>query len=73
MTETDSREAATQLFLDDCKAFKRDPDSFIGPVVSGPNKLEDGSYWFSYEWKHKSGEWITLITVKDDGEMNLSR
>ena len=47
--------------------------SFIGPILSGPNKLDDEGYWFSYEWKHKSGDWITLITVRDDGEMNLSR
>lgn len=73
ITETEARKAATQLFLDDCKSFNRNSSSFSGPEVSGPNKTADGGFWYSYEWKYKQGEWVTIITVRSNGDMNISR
>lgn len=70
-SETEAQAEATRLFLSDCKAFRYDPSSFSGPVISGPNKL-NGGVWYSYEWTHKSGKWGTLVTVKDNWEINTS-
>jgi len=72
ISEKLARAEATRWFVSDCKTFQRDEKSFSGPEVSGPNKTAEGGFWYSYTWTHKSGKWGTLITVSDEGELNLS-
>jgi hypothetical protein len=72
ISETEAKADATRWFLSNCKAFHRDVKSFNGPEVSGPNKTAEGGFWYSFTWTHKSGQWGTLITVTDDGILNLS-
>jgi hypothetical protein len=67
ISETEAKADATRWFLSNCKTFQRDPNDFTGPVL-----INVGGAAFAYEWTHKSGQWGTLITVTDEGILNLS-